>query len=142
MATNAIPTLHDAVPENIDPTKTEFRLPVFRNEPFLDFTTADVKAGMKEALRVVEHELGHEYQLILGGERITASAKITSTNPAKPAQTIGIHQEAELPHIEQAVAAADKAFQFWSRVPVSTRVNLLLDVAQLVRERKLELCAW
>ncbi len=97
---------------------------------------------MKEALRIVEHDLGREYPLILGGERVTAAAKITSTNPANPAQVIGVHPEAELPHVEQAVAAADKAFQFWSRVPVATRVKLLLDVSALVRERKLELCAW
>ena len=142
MATNAIPTLHDAVPENIDPTKTELALPRFRNEPFLDFTGSDTKAGMREALRQVEHELGREYPLILGGERVHAKEKITSSNPAKPSQVVGIHPDAELPHVEQAVAAADKAFQFWSRVPVATRVKLLLDVATLVRERKLEFCAW
>ena len=142
MATNAIPTLHDAVPENIDPTKTELSLPQFRNEPFLDFTGADTKAGMRQALRSVEHELGHEYPLILGGERVTAKEKIASTNPAQPTQTIGVHQEAELSHVEQAVAAAEKAFPLWSRVPLATRVKLLLDVAALVRERKLEFCAW
>lgn len=142
MATNATPNLHDLVPEDIDPSKTTFKLHAFRNEDFLDFTGADTKAGMKEALRIVEHDLGREYPLILGGERVTSSEKLASTNPAQPAQIIGVHQEAELPHVEQAVAAAHKAFQFWSRVPVATRVKLLLDVAELVRERKLELCAW
>lgn len=142
MAMNATPNLHDTVPEDIDPSQTQFKLPVFRNEPFRDFTGSDTKAGMKEALRVVEHELGREYPLILGGERVNAKEKITSTNPAKPAQVIGIHPEAELQHVEQAVAAADKAFRFWSRVPVATRVKLLLDVSQLVQERRLELCAW
>ena len=138
MATNAIPTLHD-----VDPTAPQQgTLPHFRNEAFLDFTASDTRAGMREALRYVEHELGHEYPLILGGERVHAAEKIASVNPARPAQTVGVHQEAELPHVEQAVAAADKAFQFWSRVPVSTRVKLLLDVADLLRERKLEFCAW
>lgn len=137
MATNAIPTLHDA-----DPTQPVQGLPQFRNEPFLDFTASGTKAAMREALQYVEHELGHEYPLIFGGERVTAQEKLVSINPGQPAQKVGVHQEAELPHVEQAVAAADKAFQFWSRVPVSTRVQLLLDVAALLRERKLEFCAW
>src|SRR6187402_1112841 len=111
MATNNIPTIKDA----------PHALTTFRNEDFQNFTHADVKANMLEALRLVESELGHEYPLIIGGERVTAAAKIVSANPARPAEKIGVHQEAELPHIEQAVAAADKAFQTWSRVPVATR---------------------
>ncbi len=138
MATNTIPTLHDA--DSTQPSQQA--LPPFRNEPFLDFTASDTKAGMREALHSVEHELGHEYPLVLGGERVHAKEKIASTNPARPAQTVGVHQEAELPHVEQAVVAAEKAFQFWSRVPVATRVKLLLNVAALIRERKLEFCAW
>lgn len=138
MATNAIPTLHDT-----DPTQpAEYTLPRFRNEPFLDFGASETKAAMHEALRYVEHELGHEYPLIIGGERVHAAGKITSVNPARPSQAIGIHQETEPSQVEQAVVAADKAFQFWSRVPVATRVRLLLDVAQLLRDRKLEFCAW
>ena len=114
----------------------------FRNEPFLDFTTSDVKLGMQEALRTVEAELGREYSLIFGGERVTSKDKIVSINPARPAEKIGIHPEAELPHIEQAVAAAAQAFESWSRVPVGTRVQLLVDVAAAIRLRKLEFCAW
>ena len=132
MATNAIPTLHEA----------NQPLTAFRNEAFLDFTVSDVKAGMREALRIVESELGRDYPLILGGERATSTQKIVSTNPARPAEQIGVHQEAEPEHVERAVEAAAKAFETWSRVPVSTRVQLLLDVAKLVRERKLEFCAW
>ena len=132
MATNAIPTIKDA----------PHALATFRNEDFQDFKHADVKSAMHAALRLVQGELGHEYPLILGGERVHTSAKIVSTNPARPAEKIGVHQEAELPHIEQAVAAADKAFKTWSRVPVATRVQLLLDVSKLIQERKAEFCAW
>ena len=135
--TNIIPTIHNA--EAGQPGSS---LGTFRNEAFLDFTASDVKLGMREALRTVEAELGREYQLILGGERVTSKEKIVSTNPARPAEKIGIHQEAELPHVEQAVAAAKEAFESWSRVPVGTRVQLLLDVAEAIRTRKLEFCAW
>ena len=132
MDTNAIPTLHE----------TPKPMATFRNEAFLDFTDAGIKSAMGEALTMVRSELGREYPLIVGGDRITSGEKIVSTNPARPAQVIGVHQEAELPQIERAVEAAAEAFASWSRVPVATRVQLLLDVAELVRERKLEMCAW
>jgi 1-pyrroline-5-carboxylate dehydrogenase len=132
MPTNTIPTIKDA----------PHALSTFRNEDFQDFTHADVKANMHEALRLVESELGHEYPLIIGGARVTAAAKIVSTNPARPAERIGVHQDAELTHVQQAVAAADKAFQTWSRVPVATRVQLLLDVSKKIQARKNEFCAW
>ena len=132
MATNNIPTIKDA----------SHALAPFRNEDFQDFTHADVKADMLEALRLVESELGHEYPLIIGGARVHATTKIVSTNPARPAEKIGVHHDAELPHVEQAVAAADKAFETWSRVPVATRVQLLLDVSKKLQARKNEYCAW
>ncbi len=132
MASNALPTLPGTGAANTP----------FRNEPFLDFTASGVKLGMQEALRIVERELGRQYPLVLGGERVLSNEKIASVNPARPAQTIGVHQEAEPAHVEQAVAAAEKAFAFWSRVPVQTRVQLLLDTAASIRARKLEFCAW
>ena len=137
MATNAIPTLHAT-----DPTSGPSALPAFWNEPFLDFTLADVTRGMHEALRFVESQLGHEYPMIIGGNRIHAAGKIRSTNPARPAQLIGVHPEAEADHVEQAVAAAAKAFASWKDVPVQERAGLLLRTAELLRERKLEFCAW
>ena len=137
MATNAIPTLHDT-----DPTRGPLSLPTFRNEAFLDFTLADVKRGMQEALRFVESQLGHEYPMVIGGNRVHASAKMRSTNPARPAQLVGVHQEAEPEHVEAAVAAAAKAFERWKVVPVEERAGLLLRTAELLRERKLEFCAW
>lgn len=132
MATNNIPTVR----EQAEPLKA------FVNEAFQDFTDSGTKLLTEQALRTVEGELGHEYPLILGGERVTATQKITSVNPARPAQVIGVHQEATLADVEKAVAAGQKAFQSWSRVPVATRVDLLRTVARLVRERKQEFCAW
>jgi len=132
METNNIPTIRPAV----QPLK------IFANEPFQNFANADVKRATENALARVKSELGQEYPLILGGQRVFSKEKIISINPARPAEKIGTHQEAELEHVEQAVAAGEKAFQSWSRTPVATRVKLLLDVAKLVRERKQEFCAW
>ncbi len=117
-------------------------LPAFRNEAFLDFTDASVRQLMEEALTAVKGELGREYDLVLGGRRVRTTGKIASVNPARPAQVVGVHQHAEAEHAEPALQAALAAFPTWSRIPVEERVELLLRVARLIRERKYMLCAW
>ena len=114
----------------------------FKNEPFVDFSKHDNAHAMKEALTRVGDMLGHEYELIIGGERLRTAGKIESHNPARPAQVVGIHQKAGAEHAEQAVQAALRAFATWQYVPVEERVSLLLNAAEIIRARKFEFCAW
>jgi 1-pyrroline-5-carboxylate dehydrogenase len=114
----------------------------FVNEPLLDFNDPQIKRSMQEALASVKTRLGHDYDLVIGGQRIRTSAKIVSINPARPAEVVGIHQRADEQHVEAAMAAAQTAFATWSRQPASERAALLLRTAGLVRLRKFELCAW
>jgi 1-pyrroline-5-carboxylate dehydrogenase len=117
-------------------------LPPFRNEPFLDFTKAEIARKMQDALTEVEAELGREYPMVIGGEQAHGAGQIVSTNPARPAQVIGKHAEAEPAHVDLAVKAAQQAFAIWSRTPVAERAGLLLRVAGLIRERQYTFCAW
>ena len=114
----------------------------FRNEPFIDFSQHHNAHAMRQALVRVGDLLGHEYPLIIGGERVHTGGKIESRNPARPAQTVGIHQRAGAEHAEQAVAAALKAFETWRFVPAEERVSLLLGAAELIRQRHFDFCAW
>src|SRR5579883_1960265 len=114
----------------------------FRNEPFTDFTKHENAQAMKEALVYVGDRLGHEYELVIGGERLRTQGKIESRNPARPEQIVGIHQKAGGEHAEQAVQAALKAFAVWQYVPVEERASLLLNAAEIIRSRKFEFCAW
>ena len=114
----------------------------FRNEPFVNFAREDNARAMRAALAKVSDQLGREYDLVIGGRRLRTEGKIESRNPAKPAQVVGIHQKAGAEHAEQAMRAALDAFETWKRVPVEERVSLLLKTAALLRERKLEYCAW
>jgi 1-pyrroline-5-carboxylate dehydrogenase len=86
--------------------------------------------------------LGHEYDLIIGGERVRTKSKIRSINPARPSQVVGIHQEGTPEHAKQALAAALKAFETWQFVSTELRASLLLRAAALIRDRKFEFCAW
>jgi 1-pyrroline-5-carboxylate dehydrogenase len=114
----------------------------FRNEPFVDFSKHENAHAMKEALERVGDLLGHEYELVIGGERVRTTGKIESRNPAKPSQIVGIHQKAGAEHAEQAMQAALKAFETWQHTPVEERASLLLNAAHIIRERKFEFCAW
>ena len=114
----------------------------FRNEPFIDFRDQQNVHAMQAALTKVGDLLGHEYQLVIGGERSRTTDKIKSLNPARPAQIVGIHQKAGLEHVEQAMKAALKAFGTWQFTPVEERAALLLQTTELIRKRKFEFCAW
>ena len=97
---------------------------------------------MKDALERIGDLLGHEYELVIGSERLRTSGKIESHNPAKPDQIVGIHQKAGAEHAEKAMQAALKAFETWKVVPVEERASLLLNAAEIIRTRKFEFCAW
>ena len=126
------------------PTSIQLRTPqgVFVNEPFVDFNRPENARAMREALDRVRMELGREYSLIIGGQRVRTEAKIKSLNPAKPAQVVGVHQKAGAEHAEKAMAAALRAFEFWSRAQTEERASLLLNAAAIIRERKFDFMAW
>jgi 1-pyrroline-5-carboxylate dehydrogenase len=126
------------------PTSIQPRVPQgrFRNEPFTDFKSPENARAMRVALEAVRGNLGREYDLVIGGERFRTAEKIRSLNPANPAQVVGVHQKAGGAHAGQAMQAALRAFESWSRVSVGDRVSLLLGAAEIIRQRKLEFCAW
>jgi len=97
---------------------------------------------MRTALDTVAAQLGHEYGLIIGGEQLKTETKIRSINPARPAQVVGVHQKAGAEHAETAMTAALGAFELWSRVAVEERVSLLLNAAEIIRQRRFEFMAW
>jgi len=126
------------------PTEIQPRSPQgeFRNEPFINFNDPDTARKMKAALDLVASHLGHEYDFVIGGHRLRTEGKIKSLNPARPQQVVGVHQKAGAEHAEKAMQAALDAFETWSRTSLQTRVSLLLNAAQIIRDRKLEFCAW
>jgi 1-pyrroline-5-carboxylate dehydrogenase len=117
-------------------------LSTFTNEPFLDFTSFHIRHSMEQALADVKSKLGHEYDLVIGGRRIKTEGKIISINPARPREVVGIHQMAVAEHVELAMSAAQEAFATWSRRSLPERADYLFRAAQIIRERKFELCAW
>jgi 1-pyrroline-5-carboxylate dehydrogenase len=117
-------------------------LPAFHNEPFTDFSTADNKRAMHEAIDRARAELGHTYDLIIAGSDLQTPNTFTSVNPANPSEVIGIHYAATAKEANAAVAAAQAAFTTWRHTPVADRVALLIRAADLIRRRHFDFCAW
>ena len=114
----------------------------FKNEPFTDFSHGRHAHEMQDALRWVDDQLGREYPLVIGGERVTTANKFDSCNPAKPAEVIGRHQSAGVDEANRAVEAALRAFGTWKDASLIDRTSLLLRAAEIIKIRKFEFCAW
>ncbi|HKT46101.1 MAG TPA: L-glutamate gamma-semialdehyde dehydrogenase [Candidatus Acidoferrales bacterium] len=123
-------------------TETRLKLGEFKNEPFVDFSKPENRRGMEDALKKVASEFGHEYPMYVGGQKVTTTKKMTSTNPSRPSQVLGVVQSASAEIANQAVEAAAKAFESWKRVPAEQRAEYLFRAAQIIRERKFEISAW
>src|SRR5690242_21927784 len=114
----------------------------FRNEPFTDFTKEENAQAMRNALDKVGAELGREYPLVIGGERITTEGKLESINPANRTQVVGRFNKATKELATRAVDTAYETFKTWRNVPSQERADLLFRVAAKLRERKHEMSAW
>jgi 1-pyrroline-5-carboxylate dehydrogenase len=119
------------------------QLPEFRNEPLSDFkSNPEQFRQMKTAIEQVRVELGREYPMVIGGERIETKEKFHSTNPANRNERVGTFAKGTRELAEQAIRKSDETFPRWSRIPAEERAELLLKTARILRERKYELEAW
>ena len=114
----------------------------YKHEPFSDFSVEENKQAYLEALKKVESQLGADYPLIIGGERITTEDKIVSYNPAKKTEVIGSVSKASKDLAEKAMQEADKAFKSWKKVKPEIRADVLFKAATIIRRRKHEFSAW
>ena len=114
----------------------------FQNESFTDFSKEENAQAMRNALEKVGAELGREYPLVIGGERIATDSKLESFNPANRTQLVGRFNKATKELANRAVEEAAKAFQTWKHAPAEDRAALLFRVAEILRERRHEFSAW
>src|ERR1035437_8176887 len=87
----------------------------FVTEPFFNFRNEENARRMRAAIAKVRGQLGHEYDLIIGGQRLKTTDKIKSLNPSQPSQIVGVHQKAGREHVEPAMKAALAALEPRSR---------------------------
>jgi 1-pyrroline-5-carboxylate dehydrogenase len=114
----------------------------FVNEPLSNFDDPAVAKKMQQALDHVRSLLGREYPLVIGGERIATTGKITSIDPSNPDNVVGRVGDGAQAHAEQAMQAAQRAFASWRTVSAEERASYLFRAAKLIRERKFDYAAW
>jgi 1-pyrroline-5-carboxylate dehydrogenase len=114
----------------------------FQNEPFIDFSKPENAKAMQDALRQVKSMFGREYPLTIGGEKVTTTDKIKSTNPSHPQDVIGVFQKATVDMANKAVESANRAFDKWKRISAEERVACAFRAADILRKRRFELDAW
>lgn len=118
------------------------QLPAFGNEPFTDFSHPGNKAVMEAALAKVRAQLGRDYPLWIGPDRIMTEDRIESVNPGDTDVVVGRVSMASAELAERAMQQAAAAFETWKKVPTRERAAFLLRAAELMRERKHEFSAW
>jgi 1-pyrroline-5-carboxylate dehydrogenase len=114
----------------------------FRNEAFTDFSKEENAQLMRAALEKVRGELGREYPLVIGGERIKTGRTFDSINPARKTEVVGRFQKATEELARRAVETADETFKTWRNTLPEERARLLFTVAEILRERRHEMSAW
>jgi RHH-type proline utilization regulon transcriptional repressor/proline dehydrogenase/delta 1-pyrroline-5-carboxylate dehydrogenase len=114
----------------------------FENEPHADFSRAEARDAVVAALAAVRERLGSEQPLVIGGRRVETAERIVSINPSRVAEIVGRVAAAGAAEIDQAVAAAVRAFPAWRDAGADRRAEILGRVAAGLRERRHELTAW
>ncbi|MBN6886145.1 1-pyrroline-5-carboxylate dehydrogenase [Cytobacillus horneckiae] len=113
----------------------------YKHEPFTDFSIVENKDAYLKGLETVKGYLGQDYDLLIGGERISTEEKIVSVNPANKEEIVGRVSKATRDHAEQAMQAAVEAFKTWRKVKPETRADVLFKAAAIIRRRKHEFSA-
>ncbi|CAN7422782.1 L-glutamate gamma-semialdehyde dehydrogenase [Paenibacillus sp. LjRoot153] len=113
----------------------------YTNEPFTNFALEDNMKAMQAAIAKVKGELGLEYPLYIGTEKIMTEAKITSINPGNVDEVIGYVSKADQALAEKAMNVALETFESWKKVPARERAEYLFKAAALMRDRKHEFSA-
>ena len=114
----------------------------FVNEPCLDFSIPENREALKAALEQVKGQLGREYPLIIGGERIFTEQKIVSINPGNLDEIVGYVSKADTKIVDRAMQVAWETFETWKRVPPEERAQYLFKAADVLRRRRNEFSAW
>ena len=117
-------------------------LPEFQNEKFTDFSNPEERRKMEAALAQVRAEMGRDYPLVIGGQRLTSEARWKSCSPSRPDEVVGVFPKGTREHAQQAIEAAESAFGSWKQVPARERAEWLLRAVAILRRRKFEMSAW
>jgi len=114
----------------------------FPNVADTDYAEEDARKKAQAALKSVRQRLGKTYLPLINGEYQTTADIVDSVNPSNPSEVIGKIGLISIEQAEQALQAAKAAFPGWRKTPVRQRAGVLRKAADLMEQRRDELCAW
>jgi 1-pyrroline-5-carboxylate dehydrogenase len=117
-------------------------LPEYAPTALTDFSRPEHRATFEKALAEVRGQLGRDYPLVIGGERLKGDRTFESGNPARPSEVVGRFQAASTAQATRAIETAHRAFESWARVPARERAAYLVEAARRMRERRHVFSAW
>lgn len=94
-----------------------------------------------EGTQAVSASDAPEYKNYINGKWVPAKSGKTfeSRNPANPSDVVGRFAASEKSDVDEAVAAAKKAYEDWRLYPAPRRAEILFKAARIFEERKEEL---
>jgi len=114
----------------------------FSNEPMADFARSEERDSFREALASVRQELGKPCPLFINGlDRVTDDV-VPSLNPADPTEVVAFASQAGRTEMDEAIVAAQTAFERWRDTPPAERAGYLKRAAGWMRGRSYRLAAW
>lgn len=113
----------------------------FRNHPLTDFSKEENRQKMQEAMEKFKSQFNRVYPLYIGGKEVETGDILKSYNPCQKDQVVGSFHKAGRKEVDQAIAAAEEAFQTWRFVDPKKRADYLFKAAERMRQRQFELNA-
>src|SRR5947207_3044366 len=102
---------------------------------------ADMHTQFDAALAELNRSLGAAHPLYIDGEERVSASHDTRRSPIDQRRILGYFPHASVEDANDAMAAAQAAFQRWRATPMSERVGLLKRVATLIEERVYHIAA-
>lgn len=116
-------------------------LPEYHPTSYIDFSKAEHKKAMEEAIAKVRKSLGNMNPNWINGKEIITGETFSSLNPSNTSEIIGKFPLATKEHAIEAVESANKAFHDWSRKSWEERAGYLLKASELMKQRRHEFSA-
>ncbi|MBD2089302.1 L-glutamate gamma-semialdehyde dehydrogenase [Microcoleus sp. FACHB-1515] len=114
----------------------------FHNAADTDYAVLEVRDRALAAFQTVRDQLGKTYRPLINGESVNTVETIDSVNPSNFSEVVGRIGLISVEQADEAIAAAKAAFPAWRDTPATERANVLRRTAEIMEERRAELCAW
>ena len=95
-----------------------------------------------EAIESIKSQFGKKYAMVIDGQYVHSSQNFAHTSPIDTRIILGYLPSGSANHVKQAIMAAKKAFESWSRICYKKRIEICRIAADIMSSRKFELAAW